>query len=148
MSRLKGLLKRDLRTCRGDILSPIRLLSILWQINLEPKQRRAFDIPSAQQYRRVNRVHDFLAISPFSWPTSTPWLHEWTVQDCGSRHGSAGHRLASHSYCSDTAGGQQESGFIRTHPGHPSSWKQMGFFEKSLGICSHSETQPRRRVIK
>lgn len=68
-------------TCRGDIPSPIRLLSILWQINQEPKQRRAFDIPSTQQYMRVTGVHDFLLISLFSWPTSAPWLDEWTVQD-------------------------------------------------------------------
>lgn len=106
----------------------IRLLSILWQIDLEPKQRKAFDIPSTQQYTWCIiscRFHHSLSQSLYP-----DWMNEWCCGDFGGRHGSAGHWLASHSYCSDATGGKAG---VRLRPDSPRTLAHLetdGFFRK------------------
>lgn len=113
---------------RGHSLS-IRLLLILWQINLEPKQRRVFDIPSTQQYMRCKTCWKF-HYSPDQL-LHPNWTNERRCKTVVVDMLLQGTGWCLHSYCSDAGGGQQESGFIRIHPGLWSSWKQMGFFLKS-----------------
>lgn len=122
----------------------IRLLSILWQINLEPKQRRAFDIPSPQRYMR--RMISWRFHHSLDQPLHPDWMNErcktvavdMVQQGTGWRVTATAQTLAGDSRSQDSRRTLEQ-------------FETDGFFffsEKSLGICSHSETQPRRRVIK